>query len=384
MLSPCRASKARFAANSGQALWLLTPSVARSPANQYRAWRALCSVEYVLQPTWSPGSLAGELAVAERIAARDLNNLYQTSCFFHERERYAAFCSLYAVMRVIDDRIDGLPFAQRSSPAVVATERGIVDAWERVLAALTVDPGAQADLAAWGHADAALLLRHAADATRVLGVPMSIWSDFFAAMRRDIATPELFATFADLLAYTQGASVAPTTVYLYILAADFAPGAARPDRARRDHLAALGQALGRFAYLGHVVRDLPQDAVASERGLWYVSRADLDAFGLDEGRIRADVDVGQSSPGLTRLVAELVARAWTFNREGRALLAKHPLPLRADCAFVLELIIRIYERVLDKVAGCGFDVLQRRHQLSRDERAALAIDVARDVGLPLR
>lgn len=336
----------------------------------------------MLQPTWSPGSLEGDLAVAERIAARDLNNLYLTSCFFRERERYAAFCSLYAVMRVIDDRIDNLPFAQRSSPAVIQKEQVVVDAWERALQALVADPhGARADHRQCGHDAAELLLVHAAAATRRLCVPMEIWREFFGAMRRDLVAAGLFPTFDDFLAYTQGASVAPTTIYLYILMASFETGAAQPAAAKRDYLAALGTALGRFAYLGHVVRDLPNDAVTGEQGLWYVSREDLDAFGLDQARIRADVARAQSSPGLTELVAALVARAWTFHRESRALLAHNAIAMRGDCAFVLELIIRIYEGVLRKVESCGFEVLQKRHHLTRDEKGRIAVDVARDLGL---
>ncbi len=336
----------------------------------------------MLQPTWSPGSLSGDLAIAERIAARDLNNLYLTSCFFRERERYAAFCSLYAVMRVIDDRIDSLPCAQRASAAVIAAEQGVVGAWEQALLALVADPdAARVDHRACDHDAAGLLLAHAAAATRQLDVPVVIWREFFAAMRRDVVASGLFATFDDFLAYTQGASVAPTTIYLYILMASFDAGSAQPAAAQRDYVAALGQTLGRFAYLGHVVRDLPNDVVAGEQGLWYVSRADLDACGLDEDRIRADVARAQSSPGLTQLVAALVARAWAFHRDSRALLARNRIPMRSDCAFVLELIIRIYEGVLRKVESCGFEVLQNRHLLTRDEKGRVALEVARDLGL---
>ncbi|HSL83504.1 MAG TPA: hypothetical protein VLF66_12075, partial [Thermoanaerobaculia bacterium] len=66
---------------------------------------------------------------AETIAARDLNNLYLTSRFFADPNRFRAFCVFYAVMRLVDDRVDelcarrGVPEAEREG---VAAE---VEAW---------------------------------------------------------------------------------------------------------------------------------------------------------------------------------------------------------------------------------------------------------------
>ena len=47
--------------------------------------------------------------VTEAIASKDRNNLYVTSTFFRGHIKYRAFCAYYAIMRVVDDRIDNLP-----------------------------------------------------------------------------------------------------------------------------------------------------------------------------------------------------------------------------------------------------------------------------------
>ena len=74
-------------------------------------------------------------SVAEAVAAKDLNNLYRTSCYFADSERYVAFCALYAVMRIVDDRIDDV-LARGCIPDEANRERGVLDAWQRLITAL--------------------------------------------------------------------------------------------------------------------------------------------------------------------------------------------------------------------------------------------------------
>ena len=62
--------------------------------------------EKQIKQVWGPGSLSGLYAIVEEIAAKDLNNLYRTSCFFADPNRYKSFCAVYAVMRIVDDRLD--------------------------------------------------------------------------------------------------------------------------------------------------------------------------------------------------------------------------------------------------------------------------------------
>ena len=71
--------------------------------------------------------------VTEAIASRDYNNLYITSSFFKDRNKYKAFCAFYAVMRIVDNRIDNLPQSVKQNTESQKRELKVVDAWEQVV-----------------------------------------------------------------------------------------------------------------------------------------------------------------------------------------------------------------------------------------------------------
>jgi phytoene/squalene synthetase len=64
--------------------------------------------------------------VTEAIASKDHNNLYITSLFFKDRLKYKAFCAFYAVMRIVDDRIDNLPLSIKQNEESCKRELKVV------------------------------------------------------------------------------------------------------------------------------------------------------------------------------------------------------------------------------------------------------------------
>lgn len=97
--------------------------------------------------------------MAEEIAAADRNNLYISSRFFTDPEKYSAFCAFYAVMRVVDDRIDDLPSRTGLSAEDRRAEHDVVRAWEEGVAACYADrPPDQSTLDRCAHGQARALL----------------------------------------------------------------------------------------------------------------------------------------------------------------------------------------------------------------------------------
>ncbi len=71
-----------------------------------------------------------DLDEAERIASKDRSSLYRVSQFFEDPLRYHAFIAMYAVMRVIDDRIDGAGGKSRLPLADGQALHAFLDDWE--------------------------------------------------------------------------------------------------------------------------------------------------------------------------------------------------------------------------------------------------------------
>lgn len=308
---------------------------------------------------------------AEIIAARDHNNLYLTSCFFQDRERYFAFCGLYALMRVIDDRVDSIPDRDALAPEAKAREKAVIAAWRR---AFLAESSSAADLAACEHEQASELLSAARRAMALFPLPVVLWENFFAAMEKDLDQAR-FPTFADFLDYTEGASVAPTTIYLYLLSAQLENEGRYRVPADFD-LIGCGRHLGTFAYIAHIVRDLAADLRATRRGLLYLATDDLAAHGMAEVDLFRDLEQGRAGAGLLALVTDLIGRARAYLEKGRRQAQILEGRLTPDCAYILELIVSIYEEVLRKIERSGSDPLRGEHHLTNAEKQEIALRVA--------
>lgn len=331
-----------------------------------------------------PSSLVGDSSfeVSEAISARDLNNLYLTSCYFRDRERFQAFCGLYALMRVIDDRVDAITDRTALSDQERDREHGVIDAWASAfIAAVEGVEISRQDLFACETADAPALLEAAARSMRLFPVPLVLWQRFFRAMHADVDQAR-FATYAEFLDYTEGASVAPTTIYLYLLAAERQGEGPYLVPSGFD-LLTCGRHLGTFAYLAHILRDLAEDLEATDQGLVYLSTEDLAAYGLDEEALRQDLQKREARPKLRELVAELAGRSREHLAAGRALLAPLAGRLEKDCDFILELIVTLYDQILRRIEAADDDPMRGEHQLTLEQKQEIAMAVAARVGFEI-
>lgn len=324
---------------------------------------------------WRPGSLKGVDGVAEAVAAKDLNNLYLTSCYFAERERYQAFCALYAVMRVVDDRVDDVLARGRPPDETRRTAIGL-EAWERLVSARLSGVGPDpTDFELCSELRAPALMEAFAGAMQSFPIDERLWNNFFSAMREDL-TRSRFHTYDEFVRYAEGATVAPTTVYLWLIAAERGPAGSPFRLPSGFDVYTCGRNLGLFAYIAHVLRDLAADLRTGTEGLLYLAGDDMAAHGVTEDLLRSDLAAGRASAPVRALVGDLAERATARLAEGRRRVGELQARLSADRAFILELIIRIYRETIERIAACEYDPMTGRHRLSDDEKSKIARDVA--------
>ncbi|MFH1812006.1 MAG: squalene/phytoene synthase family protein [Pseudomonadota bacterium] len=310
-----------------------------------------------------------DLQAVREITARDRSNLYLTSQFLRDEERYQAFLAMYAVMRVIDDAVDKVEDKQHLAPAQRADLHHSLEGWSaRIQDAYR---GAPAD---------APLDRALAWAVARFPVPLMLWQRFVEAMHFDVDHPR-FDRFETFLDYAEGATVAPTTIYIYLLTCE--AGDDGKHQVHRFDYQSCGRELGLFAYLAHVLRDVRNDALVGSTGLVYLSTADLASCDLVDRDLRRFAEARRSDGRFARAVQLLVERARAFEARGVALVEQVLPRLPPDRCFVLRLIVAYYQEMLQRVADPGLDLFAVEEVMGTSDKLAIAARVADAAGFRL-
>ena len=320
--------------------------------------------------------------VSEAIASRDRNNLYVTSSFFRDPIKFRAFCAYYAIMRIVDDRIDNLPSPNNRCAELRKRELDVVAAWERVVKCSCngIHPTASL-LASCDFAEVDAVCESFIASYRVFPVPIRLWTNFFTAMRSDIVDSE-FVSWTDFLAYAEGATVAPTTIYLSLIVAHHDVRKNSYEFPRGFDLYDSGRHLGLFAYLGHIIRDLAADITRRATRLC-ISREDMLAHGVSSEMLKSEALNCRASSATRCLAGELLNRAREHLAQGRALTAPIYDILDSDSRFILELIITMYEHIIAKIESTGCDPMAKRRHLTRLEKVKIVQQVAAHTGFTL-
>ncbi|WP_420405028.1 squalene/phytoene synthase family protein [Nisaea sp.] len=297
----------------------------------------------------------GDVAVCRDIAGRANANLLHAARLLPAR-RQAFFFASYAAMRLIDDAVDD-DFLMRPAPERDATRSRMlqeIGAWE----AQCLGDGKQGPLPA-----------PVRRAMQGIVLPSDLgaapWQGLASAMRRDVEEREM-ADWEDFLSYAQGATIAPATVFVYLLSAETDE---KGFRCRLPEAPVTYAAdLGIFCYLVHILRDLAKDAERSDR-LVTIPLSLLAEAGLEKNRLSEAVRA--RDPGVPLLAAALRAKAGVHLELGRTSLALlKPLLGRREY-FALSGLIRIYETLFERFSTDFFDGLAAAPALERSLRADL-------------
>lgn len=281
---------------------------------------------------------AEDFAFCREIARRANANLLHAARLL-PGPRQDFFFATYAAMRLIDDAVDDgflcRPVADREH------ERGAmladIDNWQgQCLGETEEGPLPEPVFRA---------LQTTAHCSDLGETP---WTGLADAMRCDVREQPM-PDWEDFLGYAAGATVAPATIFIYLLGAKPAERGFSWDLPEPPvHYAAD---LGIFCYLVHILRDLAKDAERSERLVTVpdslIEHAGLQKAGLTDAIRSRDPRVGA-------LAADLRQRASSHLEAGRiALRALNPLIGRRE-QLALSGLIGIYETLFDRFSADYF------------------------------
>lgn len=282
--------------------------------------------------------MAEDFAFCREIAGRANANLLHAARLLPGTRQHFFFAT-YAAMRLIDDAVDDgflcRPAEDREH------ERGAmlvdIDNWQSQCLGERVEGPLPAQVYRALQATA-----HCSD----LGE--TPWTGLANAMRYDVREQPM-PDWEDFLSYAEGATVAPATIFIYLL------GAKPADRGFSWSLpeppAYYAADLGIFCYLVHILRDLAKDAERSERLVTIpdalIEHAGLQKTGLSDAIRSRDPRVGS-------LAVDLRLRASSHLEAGRgALKTLKPLIGKRE-QVALSGLIAIYETLFDRFSADYF------------------------------
>jgi phytoene/squalene synthetase len=245
-----------------------------------------------------------------------------------EDERYEAFRTCYRSMRAIDDMVDGV----KSQGATLSeAEKGYlasrVNEWVQV-----IEDGQ--------HDDA--YQRRLAETMERFRIPLWPWRKLAESMIYDIYHNG-FSTFQDFLTYSEGAAVAPGSVFTFLCGVRKVEGEYHPppfDAREASRSTAL------YCYLIHIIRDFQKD---QNENLNYFSDDLMAEYGLNTSKLREIAAGGEVSAGLRSLMGRYVKLAEGYGRKSRDALEKITPHLEPRYLLSFKLLHSLYDQILERV-----------------------------------
>jgi phytoene/squalene synthetase len=248
---------------------------------------------------------------------------------FWEEDRYLAAKVCYKFMRTIDDMIDD---RKATDETLTCMEKQLfVESVQKWIECLnqqlkTDDP----------------MISEIIRVINTYKIPLQLFHDFARSMIHDINNNG-FATFSEFLSYSEGASVAPASIFVHLCCLNKRNGAYLPPS---FNITEIARPCALFSYLVHIIRDFQKDQLDN-----------LNYFSLDilnKNRLTPDdlkkIALGAHIPDAFRNVIREYCRQAEFYRlktleqiekltgiiEPRYMLSLH---------IIYNLYLQVYERI---------------------------------------
>jgi phytoene/squalene synthetase len=152
-----------------------------------------------------------------------------------------------------------------------------------------------------------------------------------------------FSTFQDFLTYSEGAAVAPGSVFTFLCGVRKVEGEYHPppfDAREASRSTAL------YCYLIHIIRDFQKD---QNENLNYFSDDLMAEYGLNTSKLREIASGGDVSAGLRSLMGRYIKLAEGYGRKSRDALEKITPHLEPRYLLSFKLLHSLYDQILERV-----------------------------------
>lgn len=300
----------------------------------------------------------------ESIAKQKNPFLYYVSSFFKDKNKFKAFCSTYVSLRILDDFVDGIKNRTKLSSDEKIYYLKEINRWEKLVTDCFNEKR-----------NGNSILWALSDTFKTFNIKLSPWTNLAKAMRWDIENSR-FDTFNEFLNYTEGATIAPATVFISVLLA-------QPDGEKYNcsingaNPYYYAKELAVFCYLTHILRDVAYDLALEDSGLIYLPMEDLSRFSISEKDLWKFKISKSINKKFQQMMKYQIRRARNFGYSGKAKMNRLFEYLDSDCRFILNLLVSLYEKTMDKIESAAYNVFNGKHELNSFEILRTTVNNAR-------
>ena len=247
---------------------------------------------------------------------------------FWEDERYYAAKACYGFMRMIDDMIDDRKARDEAIGCLeqqVMTEK--VKNWLACLDQTSVnDP----------------VIKELTDTITKFKIPLQLFHNFARSMLFDV-DHNGFSTFNEFLDYSEGASVAPASVFVHLCCLSeenneyITPG---------FDVIGIARPCAIFSYIVHIIRDFQEDQM---NNLNYFAADILEKHNLSPSDLKEIANGRPVSDSFRNVIREYYEQAEIYGQQTLAELDKLASQLNGRHLLSLHVIYELYKQVFDRI-----------------------------------
>ena len=247
---------------------------------------------------------------------------------FWDDRRYHAAKVCYKFMRLIDDYIDDRKATGKEISCLEREELSTrVHHWIECLQ---------------GSADTDPFFKELSETIDTFRIPLKLFHNFAKSMLYDI-DHDGFATLESFLDYSDGASVAPASIFVHLCCLEEKNGEYMEPA---YDVISLARPCAIFSYLVHIIRDFQEDQL---NNLNYFAGDILEKHGLTAMELK-EIALGNPIPvAFRKVVAEYLDQALYYGVQTLEAIEKLQKELSGRYLLSLQIIYQLYKMVFDKI-----------------------------------